>query len=70
MHGDFYNMQRDRRLAERDTSEVLFLRNFNNFIKSVLINDACDKLPPMKSLSVLDICCGKGGDLNKWFLCR
>ena len=60
------------------------MRNFNNWIKSMLINDFADKVKnskpesyrnhrgqrdisrPEESFTVLDIGCGKGGDLLKW----
>jgi len=35
----------------------------NNFIKTLLIKEAVDF---KKDLSVLDLCCGVGGDLAKW----
>lgn len=35
----------------------------NNFIKSLQIQNAVDR---RKDLSVLDLCCGTGGDLQKW----
>ena len=35
----------------------------NNFIKTLLINEVTYR---RYDLSVLDLCCGVGGDLNKW----
>ena len=34
----------------------------NNFIKTLLIKEVGRR----KDLSVLDLCCGMGGDLEKW----
>lgn len=56
----FYN-KRDRTKEERLQSSVLHLRNLNNWIKLALINTYCQE----KS-RVLDLACGKGGDLKKW----
>lgn len=56
----FYN-KRDKTKEERLMSSVLHLRNLNNWIKLVLINTYCKE----KS-RVLDLACGKGGDLKKW----
>ena len=64
MHSAFYENQREQFHAMRQTSNVLFLRKFNNWVKSVLINQTC--FSKGKMLSILDICCGKGGDLMKW----
>ena len=44
-----------------DKSPVTHLRNLNNFLKSCLISGRTKQL-----YSVLDLCCGKGGDLLKW----
>ena len=56
----FYN-KRDKTKEERLMSSVLHLRNLNNWIKLLLINTYCKE----KS-RVLDLACGKGGDLKKW----
>ena len=58
---DHYDKKLDKGLKEREKSEILGLRNFNNWIKSVLIQkyiQTGDK--------VLDLGCGKGGDLMKY----
>ena len=53
MHSAFYESQREQLHAQRQTSNVIFLRKFNNWIKSVLINNIC--FQKGKCLSVLDI---------------
>jgi mRNA (guanine-N7-)-methyltransferase len=56
---------------------MFHLRAFNNWLKSVLITESADQLKirlkqdlDLKSaeqlLMVLDIGCGKGGDIEKW----
>ena len=63
---NFYNGgQRDPGEEGRKASRVLFLRSFNNWVKAVLINKYCYLLGI--NLSVLDLCCGRGGDLKKYF---
>jgi SAM-dependent methyltransferase len=37
---------------------------FNNFIKAIMIEQFSKKLG--RGLSVLDLCCGRGGDIIKW----
>ncbi|KAG8222959.1 hypothetical protein J437_LFUL000254 [Ladona fulva] len=69
-----YNALEDRGLEVRSNSRIYFMRNFNNWIKSVLINQYLTKIQDKKKygepLKVLDIGCGKGGDLMKWRIGR
>lgn len=65
-----YNNLEERGRAERSKSRIFHMRNFNNWIKSVLINEFLTKIKEANKLGeplrVLDMCCGKGGDLLKW----
>lgn len=65
-----YNTIQEGGLELRNTSRILYLRNFNNWIKSMLIGEYIEILSGGKSrgnhIKALDICCGKGGDLLKW----
>ena len=76
----------------RQESPIIGLKNFNNWIKSVLFANFCHpalasspviqrsrpglkKAPiqnggPVSRGRVLDMGCGKGGDLNKWAKAR
>eukprot|EP01112_Ceratiomyxa_fruticulosa_P010272 TRINITY_DN2709_c0_g1_i1.p1 TRINITY_DN2709_c0_g1~~TRINITY_DN2709_c0_g1_i1.p1 ORF type:complete len:318 (-),score=49.34 TRINITY_DN2709_c0_g1_i1:229-1182(-) len=58
---DHYGGRKNQSREERKDSKILSLRGFNNWIKSMLISTYCKP-----GYSVLDICGGKGGDLNKW----
>lgn len=56
-----YDKKRAKSVVERQRSKAIQLFSFNNWIKAVLINEHV--APHAK---VLDLCCGKGGDLTKW----
>ncbi|KIW04391.1 uncharacterized protein PV09_04672 [Verruconis gallopava] len=47
----------------RTDSSIKGLRSYNNWVKSVLIKKFSPQKPGFK---ILDIGCGKGGDLQKW----
>ncbi|XP_076611343.1 mRNA cap guanine-N(7) methyltransferase [Chaetodon auriga] len=63
-----YNSLQEVGLAARSRSRIFFMRNFNNWLKSVLIGEILEQLRGTHSqpVSVLDLGCGKGGDLLKW----
>nr|CAD7403590.1 unnamed protein product [Timema cristinae] len=67
---EHYNTLQEKGLEERSKSRIFYLRNFNNWIKSMLINEYLRKAGEGHShgqpLRVLDMGCGKGGDLLKW----
>ncbi|TWW65908.1 mRNA cap guanine-N7 methyltransferase [Takifugu flavidus] len=63
-----YNSLQEVGLAVRSRSRIFFMRNFNNWLKSVLIGEILEKVwaGGSRQVSVLDLGCGKGGDLLKW----
>lgn len=63
-----YNDHPEGSKESRKESPIFYLRNFNNWIKSIIIGDCLDKIKRVNSrdIAVLDLCCGKGGDLLKW----
>lgn len=50
--------------GHRANSPIIKLRNFNNIIKYILIGEYSKKVDNAP-FRLLDLCCGKGGDLNK-----
>lgn len=66
-----YNDREDRGREARQESRIYRLRKFNNWIKSVLIGKFIperteEQVDENRGLFVLDMGCGKGGDLGKW----
>lgn len=56
-----YNERPQENRMSRKLSPIYQMRKFNNWLKSVLIF-----LHTQPGYSVLDLCCGKGGDLHKF----
>lgn len=50
--------------GNRTKSPIIKLRNFNNIIKYILLGEFCKPVGG-SPFRYLDLCCGKGGDLNK-----
>ncbi|XP_037078115.1 mRNA cap guanine-N7 methyltransferase-like isoform X2 [Pollicipes pollicipes] len=67
---DHYNQLENTGLRERSKSPIFYLRNFNNWVKSMLIGEfvrrLADEMVDDHRPAVLDIGCGKGGDMLKW----
>lgn len=67
---EHYNTLEEKGLDERSKSRIVHMRNFHNWIKSMLINEYLSKIKDNKkhheAVRVMDMCCGKGGDLLKW----
>ncbi|XP_013111340.2 mRNA cap guanine-N7 methyltransferase [Stomoxys calcitrans] len=65
-----YNELKESGRIERLKSRIFHMRNFNNWIKSQLISEYLTLIKHSQRMGdpmrVLDMCCGKGGDLLKW----
>jgi len=66
-----YDNLPERGREQRSESRIYFMRNFNNWIKSTLMNEYLEKVKNGQEdgrgrIRVLDMGCGKGGDLQKW----
>ncbi|KAJ6298011.1 hypothetical protein OIU76_019186 [Salix suchowensis] len=58
---DHYSARTNQTLEEREASPIIHLKKLNNWIKSVLVQQHTEQ-----GDAVLDLACGKGGDLIKW----
>ncbi|KAJ2642317.1 mRNA cap guanine-N7 methyltransferase [Coemansia sp. RSA 1694] len=58
---EHYNTRRELGVEGRLHTKITGLRLFNNWVKSILIG-----MHTFRGCKVLDLGCGKGGDLRKW----
>ncbi|KAF5358252.1 hypothetical protein D9756_001837 [Leucocoprinus leucothites] len=72
-----YNSRPDVGVVQRQESPIIGLKNFNNWVKSVLITRFAHPVLSTSPYSqgrakgkVLDMGCGKGGDITKWSKAR
>jgi SAM-dependent methyltransferase len=71
---DAFYSQLTRSLGTRADSRIFHMRSFNGWVKATQIQELNPKtkLPGSKKMGgpirVLDLACGKGGDLGKWVL--
>ncbi|KAJ1370383.1 hypothetical protein KIN20_032095 [Parelaphostrongylus tenuis] len=68
---EHYNSVQQQPIVGRVESRIFHMRNLNNWMKSELINEVLALLREESKSSllrprVLDLACGKGGDLRKW----
>ncbi|KAI5369770.1 putative mRNA (guanine-N(7))-methyltransferase domain, mRNA cap guanine-N7 methyltransferase [Septoria linicola] len=64
---EHYNAVPERGREWRSTeSKIKGLRSLNNWIKSTLIQKFSRPEIPVSDMKVIDLACGKGGDLGKW----
>jgi len=64
-----YNQLEEKGVVERRDSRIIHMRNFNNWVKSMLLNEYLEKIKASvgeNDIKVMDLGCGKGGDLQKW----
>ncbi|GAQ81341.1 mRNA capping enzyme family protein [Klebsormidium nitens] len=58
---DHYSRRENQTREDREASPIIHLKKLNNWVKSVLI-----RIYAQAGDRVLDLACGKGGDLVKW----
>lgn len=57
-----YSARCNRTMEEREASPIIHLKKLHNWIKDILIG-----MHTRKGDEVLDMACGKGGDIPKWY---
>lgn len=57
------------KFTERKQSSIINLRTFHNWTKKELLNQTCEiiKAETDDNITLLDLSCGKGGDMFKWY---
>jgi mRNA (guanine-N7-)-methyltransferase len=63
-----YNAIENSGPEARTKTRIFFMRNFNNWVKSMQIGEYLKRIRSkgVTTVKVLDLGCGKGGDLLKW----
>lgn len=61
-----YNNRKDQGRQIRNESDIIQMKNFNNWIKGVLISNSLRQVRTSEKPIVFDLCCGKFGDVHKW----
>jgi len=60
-------VNKETKYYQLTTSLAQPMRKFHNFIKGNLINVYCNDKYYKRKINVLDLACGRGGDINKFF---
>lgn len=68
---DIAKVNKENKYYQKVTNIASTMRQYHNFIKSNLIYTYCNKMYESNTqLSVLDIGCGRGGDIGKFYYCE
>ena len=67
-HDLIVEVNKENKYYQKQSKLAASMRNYHNFIKSNLIYTYCNKMYNSNNqLSVLDVACGRGGDINKFY---
>lgn len=65
-----YDFRQEQTHEQRKENAVYQLKQLNNLLKRALINETFNKFSNVLTITVADLCGGKGGDIKKWaFYC-